>query len=73
MKIRTPEPLIILNWPEYKKRTVFERFPLAFLSGILARVLSIRVLYDASMKSKAIDLPVSEGLAVLEEDYFVDQ
>ena len=61
------QPLVILSWPEYKRKSVLDRFPLAILCGILILVLSIGILYDKAMNLTAENVPVSHGLSVIAE------
>lgn len=63
-----PTPIITLKWEEYRKRNVIERFPLSLICGMIALTLSLSILYDHTLSSKASNEPISCGLRVIEEE-----
>lgn len=67
MKLLEPYPLIILEWPEYRKRKFSLKPALILLLGILFLILTLGLSYDIIMHSTSSGEIVSHGLEVIKQ------
>lgn len=67
MKLLEPYPLIILEWPEYRKRKFSLQPALILLLGILFLILTLGLSYDIIMHSTSSGEIVSHGLEVIKQ------
>ena len=67
MKLIEPYPLIVLEWPEYRKRRFSLKPALILLLGILFLILALGLSYDIIMHSTSSGEAVSHGLKIIEQ------